>query len=173
MKKIVTLFFILFPLFLSAQITKSGYDKLKWGQAIESVKNISNCNSKLSGSEFVNCELSKSDSLFMAKYKYQFFNLRFYKGQLCELQFDIKHEDIGHIIAELSKEFGNPIIKEKQHKALDSDNQSTGYVWVSGDTHILIINDGKRMPAICVLSSNSMKAKLPESTLSLEKLIFE
>lgn len=173
MKKVLPLLFVLFPFLLSAQITKTGYAKLRWEQKIESIKNLNNCNSKLSGSEFVNCELQKTDSLFLGKYKFQFFNMRFYKGELCELQFDLKHEDISHIIAELSTEFGTPIIKEKQHKALDADNQSTGYIWVHGDTHILIINDGKRMPAICVLSSNTMKAKLPSNTLNLEKLIFE
>ncbi len=174
MKNIVVLFSIfLFPVISFSQINKTGYANYKWGQSKESTKGISNCNSILSGSEFSNCDIIAKDSLFNKKYKYQFANLRFFQSQLCEIQFDLKHADIGNVIADLSLEFGNPIIKEKKFKALDDENHSTGYVWKIGDTEVFIINDGTRMPAICIISSLSIKSKYPANTLSLEKLIFE
>ena len=174
MKKFIILFSIfIIPIYSFSQINKSGYSKFKWGQAKETVSELKNCSNLLSGSDFSNCDITFKDSLFNGKYKYQFANLRFYKSQLCEIQFDLKHADIGNVIADLSKEFGNPTIKEKKYKALDDENHSTGYVWKVGDTEIFIINDGTRMPAICILSSSSIKAKYPENTLSLEKLIFE
>jgi len=174
MKNLKLLFFIfLFPVISFSQINKLGYSTYKWGQKKETTLGITNCNSILSGSDFSNCDITSKDSLFLNKFKYQFANLRFFQSELCEMQFDLKHADIGNVIAELSKTFGNPTIKEKKYKALDDENRSTGYVWKIGDTEVLIINDGTRMPAICVLSSISIKAKYPASTLSLEKLIFE
>lgn len=174
MKKFIILLSIFcIPFYSFSQISKSGYSSFKWGQSKESISQLKNCNNVLSGSDFSNCDVISKDSLFDGKYKYQFANLRFYKSQLCEIQFDLKHADIGNIIADLTKEFGNPKIKEKKYKALDEENQSTGYVWIIGDTEVFIINDGTRMPAICILSSISIKSTYPENTLSLEKLIFE
>lgn len=174
MKKSFILFSIFFiPIFSSAQISKTGYNKFTWGQSKESTKGIANCNSVLSGSNFSNCDLISKDSIFFDAFKYQFANVRFYNSKLCEFQFDLKHSDIGNVIAELSKKYGNPKIKEKKFKAVDEENHSTGYQWIIGDTEIFIINDGTRMPAICILSSVSIKLKYPTNTLSLEKLIFE
>lgn len=174
MKKLIILFSIFFvPIFSSAQISKTGYNKLTWGQLKENTNGLSNCNSNLSGSDFINCDLVSKDSIFFDTYKYQFANVRFYKSQLCEVQFDLKHSDIGNVIAELSKKYGNPKIKEKKFRALDEENHSTGYQWNIGDTEVFIINDGIKMPAICIISSISIKSKYPANTLSLEKLIFE
>lgn len=174
MKKFVILFsFFYLPLMVSAQISKVGYNKFTWGQTKEVTKEILNCNSKLAGSDFINCDLQSKDSLFLDKYKYQFANVRFFNSQLCEIQFDLKHADLGNVIAEISKKYGNPTIKEKKFSALDEHNHSTGYRWNIGDTEVFIINDGTRMPAICIISSISLKNKYPASTLSLEKLIFE
>jgi hypothetical protein len=66
-----------------------------------------------------------------------------------------------------------PIVKEKIHKSLDKENQSTGYLWIIGDTQVFVINDGNKVPAICILSSVTIKKNYPANTLSLEKLIFE
>jgi hypothetical protein len=107
------------------------------------------------------------------KYKYIFANARFYNGKLTEIQFDLKHKDLAALISNLTELLGRPTIKEKRHEALDKENQSTGYLWVIGDTHVFIINDGNKVPAICIISSVSMRSKYPENTLSLEKLIFE
>lgn len=174
MKKITILFSVfLLPFISNAQISKAGYKDFKWGQLESATKGLMNCNSKLSGSEFTNCDITSKDSLFYKNFKYQFCNVRFFKGKLCEIQFDLNHADIASIIASFTQQFGKPIIKEKKHKALDEENQSTGYQWKVGDTEIFMINDGRRMPAICILSSISAKINYPANTLDLEKLIFE
>lgn len=156
-----------------AQITKSGYGQYKWGQLHAKTSGLINCNSKLSGSDFENCEIDAKDSLFLNKYKYIFCNTRFYKGKLAEIQFDIAHKDLADVISAITQEFGKPVVLEKNHQALDKENQSTGYQWNIGDTRLFIINDGNKVPAICILYSNSMRASYPPNTLSLEKLIFE
>jgi hypothetical protein len=173
MKKALFLFLILFPLMLTAQITRTGYQQYKWGSQHSKLKTLLNCNSKLSGDNFLNCELGTKDSLLLNKFKYQFANARFYKDRLAEIQFDIRHKDLAALISYLTEEHGSPIIKEKRHEALDKENQSTGYLWTIGDTQVFIINDGYKVPAICILSSISVRATYPPNTLSLEKLIFE
>ncbi len=172
--KIIFAFFLLFtPIALTAQVNKSGYGQFKWGQLHAKTTMLTSCNSKLSGLDFMNCDFVNKDSLFLKKYKYIFCNVRFYKEKLAEIQFDIKHNDLASVISELTNEHGLPIVKEKKHEALDKENQSTGYLWVIGDTQVFIINDGNKVPAICILSSLSIRKNYPENTLSLEKLIFE
>ncbi len=172
--KIIFAFFLLFaPLLLTAQVSKSGYGQFKWGQLHAKTTMVANCNSKLSGKDFMNCDLVNTDSLFLKKYKYIFCNVRFYKEKLAEIQFDINHQDLAAVISAITNEHGSPIVKEKKHEALDKENQSTGYLWIIGDTQVFIINDGNRVPAICILSSISLRKTYPENTLSLEKLIFE
>jgi hypothetical protein len=172
--KIFFAFFLLFaPIVLNAQVNKSGYGQFKWGQLHAKTTMLTNCNSKLSGIDFMNCDFVNTDSLFLKKYKYIFCNIRFYKNKLAEIQFDINHNDLASVISALTKEHGLPIVKEKKHEALDKENQSTGYLWMIGDTQVFIINDGNKVPAICILSSISINKTYPENTLSLEKLIFE
>ncbi len=168
----VFLLFLL-PMFSVAQIHKHGYQEFQWGQTSAKTKNIKNCNAKFSGNNFANCDIISKDSLFLNKYKFLFCNVRFYNDKLAEIQVDISHKDLAALISQITKEFGSPIIKEKKHQALDKENQSTGYTWTVGDTQIFIINDGVRVPAICVLSSISIRKTYPENTLTLDKLIFE
>lgn len=172
MKNYIVLF-ILSPLLSFAQISKSGYQQYKWGQSQATTKNIANCNTKFSGTDFSNCDYIVSDSLFLNKYKFIFCNFRFYQNKLSEIQFDIRHKDLANLIAELTTSFGSPVVKEKKHQALDIENQSTGYIWNVGDTQIFVINDGKKVPAICILSSMQIRNTYPANTLTLDKLIFE
>lgn len=173
MKKLLVSIFFFLPILLTAQITKQGYNQFKWGQLKQTTKGLGNCSNKLSGSNFENCEVQTKDSLLLNQFKFIFCNLRFYKNQLSEIQFDINHKDLGSLISYLTKNYGNPVIKEKAHKALDIENHSTGYSWIIGDTNVFIINDGIKAPSICILSSISIRKNYPENTLSLEKLIFE
>lgn len=175
MKRLVLCIFLTLIAFASSysQINKHGYNQFKWGQSYVNTKDFQNCNTKLSGQEFINCDVYSLDSLFLKKYKFQFCNFRFYKNELSEIQFDLKHADIASVISNLTKAFGSPQIKEKKHQSLDKENHSTGYKWIIGDTQVLIINDGENVPAICVLSSISIQSKYPANTLNLEKLIFE
>lgn len=169
--------FILFFLFcinqLHAQINSKGYAQFKWAENKINISNLKNCNNKQSGQDFENCELISQDSLFLLKFKYKFVNLRFYKSQLSEIQFDLYHKDIANIISQLTLDFGSPIIKEKRQVSIEGEEPTIGYVWDIGDTHVLIINDGKLSPSICILSSNKINKTYPINSLSLEKLIFE
>ncbi len=173
MKHLFVFFLFISPILGNAQIHKHGYQEYQWGQSSAKTKNTKNCNAKFSGNDFANCEIITKDSLFLNKYKFLFCNVRFYNDKLAELQVDISHADLAALISQITKEFGSPIIKEKKHQALDKENQSTGYTWTVGDTQIFIINDGVRVPAICVLSSISISKTYPENTLTLDKLIFE
>lgn len=173
MKKVILLITFLFPMYLLAQVNSNGFNNFKWGQLHNNTNGIGKCSNASADNEFRNCDILSKDSILFKNIKYQFANVRFYKNQLCEFQFDIKHSDLGILIAEFSKKYGNPIIKEKKFNALDEENNSTGYKWIVGDTEIFIINDGNKMPAICVISSLSIKSKYPINTQSLEKLIFE
>jgi hypothetical protein len=173
MKIFFALFLLFSPIALNAQVNKSGYGQFKWGQLHTKTTMLTNCNSKLSGIDFMNCDFVNRDSLFLKKYKYLFCNVRFYKNKLAEIQFDINHNDLASVISALTKEHGLPIVKEKIHKSLDKENQSTGYLWIIGDTQVFVINDGNKVPAICILSSVTIKKTYPANTLSLEKLIFE
>ena len=173
MKSYLIFLLMVLPLFSFSQIHKRGYGEFQWIQSSTKTKNIKNCNAKFSGNDFANCDIVTNDSLFLNKYKFLFCNVRFYKDQLAEIQVDINHADLAALLSQLTKEFGTPIVKEKKHQALDKENQSTGYAWTVGDTQIFVINDGIRVPAICVLSSISMRKLYPENTLTLDKLIFE
>lgn len=173
MKHYFVFLLLVLPLFSMAQIHKYGYQEFQWGQSSAKTKNIKNCNAKFTGNNFANCDIVSKDSLFLNKYKFLFCNVRFYNDKLAEIQVDISHKDLAALISQITKEFGSPIIKEKKHQALDKENQSTGYTWTVGDTQIFIINDGVRVPAICVLSSISIRKTYPENTLTLDKLIFE
>lgn len=173
MKNICLFAFLLSPMLLFAQVKSNGYNNYKWGQARVNTIGLGKCSTQIVDAEFNNCDIISKDSLLFNNIKYQFANARFFKGQLCEFQFDVSHSELGKLIAELSKTYGNPSIIEKKHKALDEENNSTGYKWIVGDTEIFIINDGLKMPAICVINSISLKAKYPINTQSLEKLIFE
>lgn len=156
-----------------AQIKSSGFKNFNWGQEKSTFKILKNCNNKLVGAGFENCEIVNSDSVFYKNIKYKYLNARFFQGKLSELQLDINHKDLSNLVAELSKEFGTPIIKEKKLASIEGDEPTIGYVWNIGDTHLLIINDGKASPAIIVLSSKKIKFQYPSTILSLEKLIFE
>lgn len=173
MKHCIVLFLLLSPLLSISQISKSGYQQYSWGQSQVKTKNIANCNTKFSGTDFSNCDYLTSDSLFLNKYKFIFCNFRFYQNKLSEIQFDIKHKDLANVIADLTTSFGSPVVKEKKHQALDKENQSTGYIWNVGDTQIFVINDGNKVPAICILSSINIRNNYPANTLTLDKLIFE
>lgn len=165
--------FIVFTNNLSAQIKSNGFDNFKWGQDKSTITTLKNCNSKLSGEGFENCELVNADSTFYKNNKYQFISARFYKNKLAELQIDINHKDLSKLIADITTDLGAPTIKEKRIASIDGDEQTIGYIWNVGDTHLLIINDGLLSPAIVVLSSKKIKSQYPSTTLSLEKLIFE
>lgn len=173
MKHYLIFLLLVLPLFGVSQIHKQGYQEFQWGQSSAKTKNIKNCNAKFSGNNFANCDILSKDSLFLNKYKFLFCNVRFYNDKLAEIQVDISHRDLAALISQITKEFGSPIVKEKKHQALDKENQSTGYTWTVGDTQIFIINDGVRVPAICVLSSISIRKTYPPNTLTLDKLIFE
>ncbi len=173
MKHYLVFLLLIFPFLGISQIHKNGYNDYQWGQTSAKIKNIKNCNAKFSGNDFANCDIVSKDSLFLNKYKFLFCNVRFYKDKLAELQVDISHSDLASLISHLTREFGSPTIKEKKHQALDIENQSTGYTWIVGDTQIFVINDGIKVPAICVLSSISMRKTYPINTLTLDKLIFE
>lgn len=156
-----------------AQIKSSGFKNYSWGQEKTVFNNLKNCNTKLSGASFENCEILDEDSVFFKNIKYNFISARFFQNKLAEMQLDINHTDLSKLIAEISIEFGKPIIKEKKLISIEGDEPTIGYVWNIGDTHLLIINDGKASPAIVVLSSKKIKSQYPVNTLSLEKLIFE
>jgi hypothetical protein len=165
---------ILFTSFNSvAQIKSNGFKNFNWGQDKSSFTSLKNCSNKLTGTGFENCDIVNSDSLFYKTIKYKYISARFFQNKLSELQFDINHHDLSYLIAELSKELGTPAIREKKLASIDGDEPTIGYVWNIGDTHLLIINDGKASPAIAVLSSKKIKSQYPASSLSLEKLIFE
>jgi hypothetical protein len=170
---LLLLFFVAFTNNLSAQIKNNGFNNFKWGQDKSTFTSLKNCNSKLSGEGFENCEIVNADSTFYKKIKYQFISARFYKNKLAELQIDIHHKDLSKLIADLTIDLGAPTIKEKRLASIDGDEQTIGYIWNVGDTHLLIINDGVLSPAIVVLSSKKIKSQYPSTTLSLEKLIFE
>ncbi len=157
----------------NAQIKNNGYNNLTWSQSKEQIRNLSNCNSNQTGAGFEICEFQSKDSIFIGKYKYNFISIRFFQNKLSEIQFDIAHKDIANIIAELTIQYGKPIIKEKNELGVEGEEATIGYVWELGDTHMLIINDGKLSPSICVLSSIKIKKTYPPNTLSLEQLIFE
>jgi hypothetical protein len=173
MKHCLLFVLLLLPFLGVSQIHKHGYNDLQWGHPSAKIKNIKNCNAKFSGNEFANCDIISKDSLFLNKYKFLFCNARFYKDNLAEIQVDISHSDLAALISQLTKDFGSPTIREKKHQALDKENQSTGYTWTVGDTQIFVINDGIRVPAICVLSSINIRKTYPANTLTIDKLIFE
>ena len=145
----------------NAQIKNNGYKNLTWSQGKEQTRNLSKCNSNQTGAGFEICEFQSKDSLFIGKYKYNFISIRFFQNKLSEIQFDLAHKDIANIIAELTIQFGKPIIKEKNELGVEGEEATIGYVWELGDTHILIINDGKLSPSICVLSSIKIKKNIP------------
>jgi hypothetical protein len=173
MKYCLLFVLLLLPFLGVSQIHKHGYHNYQWGQSSVKIKNIKNCNAKFSGDDFANCDVISKDSLFLNKYKFLFCNVRFYKDNLAELQVDIRHSDLAALLSQFTREFGSPVIKEKKYQALDKENQSIGYIWTYGDTQIFVINDGVRVPAICILSSINIRKMYPEHTQTLDKLIFE
>ncbi len=173
MSRLLFLLLLLISVNSFAQIKNNGFKNYNWGQDKSTISTLKNCSQKLTGAGFENCEIIFKDSLFYKDIKYKFISVRFFQNKLTELQLDINHSDLSNLVAELSKEFGNPIIKEKKLASIDGDEPTIGYVWNIGDTHLLIINDGKASPAIIILSSKKLKSQYPANNLSLEKLIFE
>ena len=173
MRGLISLLFVFIFSVADAQIKSNGYNDFIWSQNKEQIKNLVNCNSKQAGTGFEICEYASKDSLFLGKYKYKNVSIRMYQNKLSELQFDLNHADVAAIIAELSIQIGKPEIKEKKQISIEGEEASIGYIWELGDTYVLIINDGRLSPAICVLSSKKIKNTYPINTLSLEQLIFE
>jgi hypothetical protein len=156
-----------------SQITGNGYASLKWKSSKKSISGLINCSSNSNGLDFDYCELNSKDSLFLQKFKYSFVNLRFYKNQLAEIHFDFPSQNTANLIAFVTEELGNPTVLEKKNKAADDFEFSIGYKWVVAGTEVLIINDGPRNPALCIISSKAIKATYPSTILNIEKLIFE
>lgn len=166
--------FILFSSFSFAQITSHGFSEIKWKTPKTSFTTLKDCNSSQAGENFENCEYTNPDSLFLHKYKYSFANFRFYKGKLCETNFDLRHSDLANLISQLTVDFGKPVIKENKVKSPDPDHNVIGYEWIVGDTKILILNKGLRAPVWCILSSVSMKNSFKDQQeIDIENLIFE
>jgi hypothetical protein len=163
---------LLFYQTASSQISATGIERYKWGTAKSSVKALVNCSTSDAGAGFENCQVSVPDSLFLGKYKYSFFNLRFYKGKLSEINIDLKHKDLASLVSELTVKFGKPAIKENTVSFDETQEDMIGYEWITGDTKLLILNKGTYNPVWCTFSSISMKKTIPTEK-DLGKLIFE
>ncbi len=175
MRHLFVLFCLLFCFqFTQAQIDSKGYNGFEWGSKKSKYNVFHSCTSNQAGDHFQNCELKTKDSLFLNKYKYLFTNFRFYKGELCEINFDLQHSDLAAIVSELTMKFGSPAIKENKTRSEDEYNNYIGYEWQVGDTRILLLNKGKIAPVWCTINSISMQEKYKgPKAVDVEQLIFE
>lgn len=151
-----------------AQISKIGFGSYNWGTNKSSFNNLKNCNPSFINPEIENC--AAKDSLFLKKFKFEYLNYRFYKMQLFEVNYDFNRNEMWNIINKLTTDIGSPIVKVKQDQGM---NGFTAYEWFYGDSKVLIIDKGEKLPIWLNISSIKVKSSITnQSDLDLEKILF-
>lgn len=151
-----------------AQISKTGYDKYSWGANKSNFNNLKTCNPSFVDPEVENC--SANDSIFLKEFEFEYLNYRFYKKQLFEVNYDFNRNLMTKIISKLTIDLGSPMVKEKKDQGI---NNFTAYEWIIGDSKVLIIDKGTKLPIWLNISSIKVKSSISNrSNIDLEKILF-
>jgi hypothetical protein len=123
-----------------SQPTKKGYGKMKWGTSKSKIAGLQNCNVSFVDAQFTTCGYNESLS-FVPKIVPIVVNLRFFENELMEIGFDVKRGDLEAVVANYTKEYGEPDVKESLNSPKPIDDLKV-YTWQWGKTEITLLDKG-------------------------------
>ena len=138
-------------------ITSKGFENIKWGTNKSKFTKVK-CANAISGEQYQNCA-DTTGKLFYG-YNATFFNYRFFKNKLIEVNVDFDRSFLAYIVGKLTIDLGSPLVKEKDSGNNNRNANFTMYVWNIGGTRVVVFDKGQSFPVWCTISSIKMKKKI-------------